>query len=201
MALTSHTFRILDRQAFLFSPHAFSSTRSTPPLQSFRHVQPSRCPRRSFTNSLRRQEIPAPKEGSGPLLERRTDRALPDMKPNHIWLKTMPFFIVGIAICSLAIFNYQKSSSSVVASNLYALRINEQARQILGDEIYFASKFPWIRGEMNQLHGIIDINFWVKGNKGMGRNRFKSIRKTRLGGVSLLNIVKKDIYLRGLATV
>ena len=86
----------------------------------------------------------------------------------------------------LGIFNYQKSSSSVVNSTLYALRTSTKAREVLGDEIYFAQKFPWISGEMNQLHGQIDITFWVKGTKAKGRMRFKSVRENRMSFVSLL---------------
>lgn len=55
----------------------------------------------------------------------------------------------------------------------------------MGDEIYFASKFPWISGEMNQLHGRIDIHFWVKGKKQKALMNFKSERKYRMGYVSL----------------
>ncbi|OKL58890.1 hypothetical protein UA08_05786 [Talaromyces atroroseus] len=80
----------------------------------------------------------------------------------------------------LGIFNYQKSSSSVVSSTLYALRMSKQARDILGDEIYFAHRVPWISGTMNQLHGRIDISYWVKGTKSKGKMRFKSIRPDRL---------------------
>lgn len=40
---------------------------------------------------------------------------------------------------------------------------------------------PWIWGEMNQLHGRIDISFEVKGNHGVGTMRFKSFRKGRMG--------------------
>lgn len=54
-------------------------------------------------------------------------------------------------------------------------------RALLGDEIYFASRIPWISGELNQLHGHIDISFWVKGTKGVGQVRFVSVRKTRDG--------------------
>lgn len=40
---------------------------------------------------------------------------------------------------------------------------------------------PWIWGEMNQLHGRIDIQFEVKGTKGSGTMRFKSYRQGRQG--------------------
>lgn len=127
--------------------------------------------------------IPAPTENSGPLLSRRPDRELPSLEKPYTWLKTLPIFIAVITASSLAIFNYQKSSSSTVNSILYALRTNETSRQLLGDEIYFASKVPWISGELNQLHGRIDISFWVKGNKGKGKVKFVSRRKRRSGFV------------------
>ncbi|KAF4551709.1 Cytochrome c oxidase assembly factor 1-like protein [Elsinoe fawcettii] len=131
--------------------------------------------------AFRRTLIAAPKPGSGPLMSRRADRELPSANNSRRWLKTVPVFILIMGLSSAAIFNYQKSSSSVVSSTLYALRTNSQAREILGDEIYFASKFPWIWGELNQLHGRIDIQFWVKGRKQKALMRFKSERKYRMG--------------------
>ncbi|MCJ1340220.1 hypothetical protein MMC09_005514 [Bachmanniomyces sp. S44760] len=86
-----------------------------------------------------------------------------------------------MAASTLAIFNYQKASSSIVNATLYALRTSPQARELLGDEIYFRDKFPWIWGEMNQLHGKINIEFGVKGTRAKGLMRFKSTRKTRMG--------------------
>lgn len=130
--------------------------------------------------------LPPPKEDSGPLMSRLPNRSLPTLESKRTWLKTLPIFVVIVTLSSLAIFNYQKSSSSTVNSILYALRTNETAREILGDEIYFASKTPWIRGEMNQLHGRININFWVKGRKGSGRVKFHSARTRRAGYVSWL---------------
>jgi cytochrome c oxidase assembly factor 1 len=60
------------------------------------------------------------------------------------------------------------------------------AREVLGDEIYFASKVPWIRGELNPMQGRIDISFWVKGRRGIGRVKFVSMKKRRSGFVSFL---------------
>jgi cytochrome c oxidase assembly factor 1 len=97
------------------------------------------------------------------------------------WVRTVPIFLAVLVSCTLAIFNYQKSSSSVVASTLYALRTSPKAREYLGDEIYFAHKMPWIWGEMNQLHGRIDIQFEVKGKNAAGTMRFKSVREERRG--------------------
>lgn len=138
----------------------------------------------------------APRPGGAPLMERRSDRALPSLTPNHRWLRTLPIFAVIMVASALGIFNYQKQSSSVVSSTLYALRTNAEARQILGDEIYFASQIPWIYGEMNQLHGRIDIRFWVKGTKARGLMRFKSERKSRMGFVSLVSGTLLCLVLR-----
>lgn len=72
-------------------------------------------------------------------------------------------------------------SSPVVSSTLYALRTNDDARALLGDEVYFKHQIPWIHGEMNQLHGRIDIWFSVRGSKGVGTMRFASNRPTSKG--------------------
>ncbi|KAH8163181.1 hypothetical protein CIB48_g5086 [Xylaria polymorpha] len=87
-----------------------------------------------------------------------------------------PIFVALITLSSVAIFNYQKLSSPVVASTLYALRTNQRARELLGDEIYFKHQIPWISGEMNQLRGRIDISFAVKGTRSTGIMRFASVR-------------------------
>ena len=137
------------------------------------------------TLPFRRSLIAAPRPDSGPLLERRPDRALPPIpQPWKIWARTMPIFLLVITASALGIFNYQKQSSSVVASTLYALRTSELGRKELGDEIYFRDRFPWIWGQMNQLHGRIDIQFGVKGTRGSGMLRFRSERKQRMGFVS-----------------
>lgn len=144
-------------------------------------------PRQSLTpKSISRTYIAAPKPGSGPLLTRRSDRALPSLENSSSkWLKSLPIFAVIMIGSCLAIFNYQKQSSSVVSSTLYALRTNPTVREVLGDEVYFASQIPWIRGELNQMQGRIDIRFWVKGSRGVkGLMRFRSVRKSRMGLVS-----------------
>jgi cytochrome c oxidase assembly factor 1 len=97
------------------------------------------------------------------------------------WARTFPIFVVIIAVSSLAIFNYQKSSSPVVSSTLYALRVSPKARDLLGDEVYFKHQIPWISGEMNQLHGRIDISFSVKGSKSEAVMRFSSFRTSHKG--------------------
>ena len=151
------------------------------PLRRRAHLRPASTSAASAPQPPPPAYIPPPTEASGPLLTRLPNRALPSMAKSYTWLKTLPIFILVITISSLGIFNYQKSSSSTVNSILYALRTNETARELLGDEIYFASKVPWIRGELNQLHGRIDISFWVKGRRQQGRVKFASVRKRRDG--------------------
>lgn len=154
------------------------------------HIMPPRLPlraplealfKRNATLTSRRTLIAAPKPNSGPLMERRADRALPDMTPSKSWMLTVPLFLTAMAASTLAIFNYQKQNSSVVTSTMYSLRTNPVAREILGDEVYFASKIPYIGGEINQLHGKIDVVYWVKGTRQQAKMRFKSHRKTRMG--------------------
>ncbi|QKX56409.1 uncharacterized protein TRUGW13939_03514 [Talaromyces rugulosus] len=128
----------------------------------------------------RRSLIPAPSANSGPLLDRRADRELPKVESRFKWARTLPIFAVLTGAAVLGIFNYQKSSSSVVSSTLYALRVSPQAREILGDEIYFANQIPWISGQMDQLHGRINISYWVKGTKAKAKMTFKSVRPDRL---------------------
>jgi cytochrome c oxidase assembly factor 1 len=90
--------------------------------------------------------------------------------------KTFPIFVLAMFLTTFAFFNYQKQESSVVTSTLYALRTNPAVRDLLGDEIYFASKYPWIKGEINQVHGRIDIRFWVKGTRREGEVRLRCKR-------------------------
>lgn len=101
---------------------------------------------------------------------------------------TFPIFVVVMAASMFAFFNYQKQESSVVTSTLYALRTDPEVRGVLGDEIYFASKYPWIKGEINQVHGRIDVRFWVKGTKRQGEVRLKCRRRGRDGQVSDFHI-------------
>ncbi len=135
--------------------------------------------RTSRPRIVHRTLIAAPKPGSGPLLERRSDRALPDISSqlSSPLLRSIPLFLIIIAASAAAIFNYQKSSSSVVQSALYAVRVSRTAQEVLGEEIYFAGKVPWIWGSIDQLHGRVDISFKVKGTRGVGMMRFRSERK------------------------
>ena len=149
---------------------------------------------RGLQFSRKRTLIAPPQPNSGQILmSRRSDRALPSITPSYrVWLRTAPIFIIIVTLSALGIFNYQKSSSSVVAATLYALRTSDIGRHELGDEIYFRDMWPWIWGEMNQLHGRINISFGVKGTKGKGLMRFRSERRGRMGYVSLVSRKLED---------
>lgn len=141
-------------------------------------------------------------------MERRSDRALPSLSSPNRWMRSLPIFAAVMVASTLAIFNYQKSNSSVVSSALYSLRTNDEARRILGDEVYFAQQLPWIWGSIDQVHGKIDVSFMVKGTKGKAMMRFVSERKTRMGFVSALpflvmvvSLLKQGGYRAGLEWV
>ncbi|KAK7978311.1 hypothetical protein PG996_004354 [Apiospora saccharicola] len=165
----SRTVRRRALQLALRNPSA-STTTSTTAASATSRFPTSIIQRRTITR--------APKPGDGPLMERRGDRELPHVDDYTFqWRRTFPIFVVLITISSLAIFNYQKSSSPVVASTLYALRTSPKARELLGDEIYFKHQIPWISGTMNQLQGRVDVSFKVKGTRcGEAVMRFASFR-------------------------
>ncbi|KAK0740986.1 cytochrome oxidase complex assembly protein 1-domain-containing protein [Schizothecium vesticola] len=133
--------------------------------------------------AARRTLVSAPRPGSGPLMERRSDRELPDLPTTNRLLnwRTLPLFLALLAAASVAIFNYQKLSSPVIAGTLYALRTSPLAREYLGDEVSFAADIPWISGGMNQVKGRIDVSFRVKGTRARGTMRFVSRRPSPRG--------------------
>ncbi|KAI0484262.1 DUF1783-domain-containing protein [Xylariaceae sp. FL0804] len=126
----------------------------------------------------RRTLIPPPKKNSGPIMRRRADRELPSGDDGFRWWHTLPLFLAVMWASSMAIFNYQRYSSPVVAGALYALRTSPEARALLGDEIQHKHSIPWISGDMNSLRGRIDISFDVRGSRAEGRVRFASVRPT-----------------------
>lgn len=185
--------RSVDTRIHILSMASIPRLWRTTPLAPTRFLF-ARPPPLQITHLTRRTLVAAPKPGSGPLLQRRPDRALPSIsRISKRWLFSAPLFVVALTASTLIIFNYQKSSSSVVNSTLYALRTNEAAREVLGEQIYFASRFPWIYGTIDQLHGHIDIRFRVKGTKGQGELRFRSERLRRMGFVSLVDFPRVSL--------
>jgi len=100
--------------------------------------------------------------------------------------------------------NYEKMNHSVVNSTMYALRVHPEAREKLGDEVYFSHQVPWIWGTIDQVHGVIDVNWGVKGKKMKGNMRFRATKEkgdeffqTRLWTLSMadgevIDLLKED---------
>ncbi|KHN98215.1 cytochrome oxidase complex assembly protein [Metarhizium album ARSEF 1941] len=146
-------------------------------MASLRRSTTAASPSADSQLTQRRWVTPAPKPGDGPLMSRRADRELPAISQVRFrWGRTLPVFLAVVAACSVSIFNYQRTSSPIVSSTLYALRTNARARAILGDDIYFRHQIPWVGGRMNQMQGRIDIRFAVKGTRGWATMRFSSNR-------------------------
>ncbi|KAK6517284.1 hypothetical protein TWF281_003944 [Arthrobotrys megalospora] len=174
---------ILSRLAVAANRVQFSRICGLPPHRSPSLITRNRTPSALQSIIFRRSLIAAPKEGGPPLLQRSANRELPDVTPKRRYLIHIPIFLISMYIAANLLFNYQRSSSSVVSSTLYALRVNPDAREILGDEISFKAKtIPWIHGTMDQLHGKIDISYKVRGSKGEGTVHFLSVREGGEGG-------------------
>ncbi|ODQ63899.1 DUF1783-domain-containing protein, partial [Nadsonia fulvescens var. elongata DSM 6958] len=106
------------------------------------------------------------------------ERDLPDVSSSH---RNRIIGFIGFAIAmtvTLAVtFNYEKTNNPVVVSTMYALRRSPQAKEALGGAIRYGSSFPWIHGELSQMRGIMDCEFYVKGSKSEGWVHFVSTRK------------------------
>lgn len=172
-----------------------------------RHPIPTSSPRtttssRTFTTNPRPHQAqnhhnPSPNPTARPdLLYRDPDRPLPtlaSLSSNRRWYRTLPIFAAIITGSALAIFNYQKTNSPIITATLYSLRTNPTVREVLGDEVYFGSKWAWIWGTINLVQGRVDVSFRVKGTRGSGTCRFKA---KRLGGKS--GLVSDDyLVVRG----
>ncbi|KAF5094188.1 hypothetical protein D0Z03_002157 [Geotrichum reessii] len=81
-----------------------------------------------------------------------------------------------MAITLGGIIKYEDANSPVVTSTLYTLRRSKIAYEELGDNIAFASLFPWISGSLSTAHG--NVTFWynAKGTKNDAVVKFSSIR-------------------------
>jgi len=79
-------------------------------------------------------------------------------------------------------------NSPITTATLYALRTNREARDVLGDEVYFASKWAWIWGKINLVQGNVDVSFKVKGTKERGVMRFVAKRLGGKGGSVSLHL-------------
>jgi cytochrome c oxidase assembly factor 1 len=135
-------------------------------------------PRATFARSVRFQTTDAkPETGKKPMT---VDRELPDpLKDRTRSRVQFVGFWVLMGVASLLMFNYEKQNSPVVTTTLHFLRRSKIIREVLGDEIDFASIYPWISGELNQVKGVVNITFTVKGSKNEGVVRLVADRSSR----------------------
>ncbi|KAG9287952.1 hypothetical protein G9A89_017547 [Geosiphon pyriformis] len=107
----------------------------------------------------------------------RTPRPLPNppSRTRYFVYATLGIsaWIVAIAVA----WNHERQSTSAIQGSLFNLRYNSEVRHILGENIGFASSWPWISGKVNNLKGRIDARYRVKGDKGTGIVHFHSIRR------------------------
>ncbi|KAH3682204.1 hypothetical protein WICPIJ_006825 [Wickerhamomyces pijperi] len=89
-------------------------------------------------------------------------------------------FVTLMGISSFLIFNYEKLNSPIVTTTLHFLRRSQTMKDVLGEKIDFASAFPWVRGQLNQVQGKVNIEFHVKGTKGEGKIKLRADREDRL---------------------
>lgn len=159
---------------------------STPPMArvGLRHFggQSRAVPKGVLTERIADRPLPGKFLPQGIESDKDTNKATDPYKGRKKALLTIPLFLVVLISAGAGFFNYQKLSTSVVASTLYSARINSKCRDVLGDEIQFKHYIPWIWGSINQLHGKIDIEFSVKGKKDWGVLRYKCRRYGGKGG-------------------
>ncbi|KAI9298640.1 DUF1783-domain-containing protein [Neoconidiobolus thromboides FSU 785] len=93
-------------------------------------------------------------------------RELPQIKNTRN--QTIAIILGGIALWATALslaFNYQKKNTSIVKATLFAVKYNENTKQLLGEDIQFVD-YPWISGDINHMKGNVDFSYWVKGSYG-----------------------------------
>ncbi|KAI0218602.1 cytochrome oxidase assembly protein 1, partial [Massospora cicadina] len=113
-----------------------------------------------------------------PLTNLAIERDLPDVNSNR---KRDALLVAGGILLwagvILVSFNYQKQNTSIVRSTLFTAKYNPQVVELLGNDLDFASAWPWIGGAINHLKGRIEISYSIRGSKGNGKLIFKSYRR------------------------
>ncbi|KAI8922295.1 cytochrome oxidase assembly protein 1 [Powellomyces hirtus] len=73
--------------------------------------------------------------------------------------------------------NSQKAHSGIFKAVIYHIRHDQQAREMLGDEITHDTKLhPSVKGKINMLKGNADVEFVVEGSKGLGMVHYRGRR-------------------------
>ncbi|RKP24682.1 cytochrome oxidase assembly protein 1, partial [Syncephalis pseudoplumigaleata] len=90
------------------------------------------------------------------------------------WLRYAGYTLVGSSIwglCLLFAFNQQRLNSSVMSGALFAVQHDPAVIALLGDNIQLHKQFAWlphplVLGTLNQLHGQVDLAFYIAGSEG-----------------------------------
>ncbi|KAK9472423.1 cytochrome oxidase complex assembly protein 1-domain-containing protein [Dipodascopsis tothii] len=109
------------------------------------------------------------------------DHELPEIHSSRWRLAgNYAIFAVIMGFVSVGFFNYERQNSSVVASTMYRLRRSPLVNRALGNNIRFKHAYPWISGDLDFLHGLIDIEFTIVGSKGVPATvHFRSSRPSK----------------------
>lgn len=109
------------------------------------------------------------------------DRELPDpLEKQRENRRYFVLYAVAVAVSCAIIFNYEKTGSPIVNSLMYCLRRSDVAKAGLGDNIGYASAWPWIWGPLNTVFGNINIEYRVKGDAAGATVHLKAKRVSAL---------------------
>ncbi|KAF8708481.1 hypothetical protein AX14_013586 [Amanita brunnescens Koide BX004] len=116
-------------------------------------------------------------------------RPYPRELPKH--KKRWPI-VLGVTTLALACWgsfltyatNQEKLSSSVFKSIMRSVRRDPKLQEVLGEAIrpqpeWWLNGDPFVKGQIGQLQGNIDVSFRIKGSRGAGAVYFTSIRKEK----------------------
>ncbi|KAG0671907.1 cytochrome oxidase assembly protein 1 [Maudiozyma exigua] len=132
----------------------------------------------SSTNTTASEEVKPLMTREKPM---RIDRELPDPRADKKkqWAG-FAVFVVAISSALAIIFNYEKTENPIISDTLYQLRKSKITKEWLGENIEFDGIIPWVYGKLNPVAGIINITFYIKGDKNQsGMIRLVADRENR----------------------
>lgn len=132
----------------------------------------------SSTNTTATEEVKPLMTREKPM---RIDRELPDPRADKKkqWAG-FAVFVVAISSALAIIFNYEKTENPIISDTLYQLRKSKITKEWLGENIEFDGLIPWVYGKLNPVAGIINITFYIKGDKNQsGMIRLVADRENR----------------------
>ena len=132
----------------------------------------------SSTNTATTEEVKPLMAREKPM---RIDRELPDPRADKKkqWAG-FAVFVVAISSALAIIFNYEKTENPIISDTLYQLRKSKITKEWLGENIEFDGIIPWVYGKLNPVAGVVNITFYIKGDKNQsGMIRLVADRENR----------------------